>query len=219
MTAPRILVVTVVHHPLDTRILVRQISALTAAGHEVTYAAPFAAFGVEPPAGVRALDLPRSSGRHRLSSVRTARQMIRQWAPEHDVVLIHDPELVVAAAGVTDTAVVWDVHEDTAVTVAYKDWIPRGLSRAAAVGVRGMERWAERHFSLLLAESAYAGRFRQPHAVVPNSTLIDAQAPLPGPGRAVCVSTLTRARGALDVIEVGRLLRPQGIVVDVIGPA
>ena len=219
MTAPRILVVTVVHHPLDTRILVRQIAALTAAGHEVTYAAPFAAFGVEPPAGVRALDLPRSSGRHRLSSVRTARQMIRQWAPEHDVVLIHDPELVVAAAGVTDTAVVWDVHEDTAVTVAYKDWIPRGLSRAAAVGVRGMERWAERHFSLLLAESAYAGRFRQPHTVVPNSTLIDAQAPLPGPGRAVCVSTLTRARGALDVIEVGRLLRPQGIVVDVIGPA
>ena len=35
----------------------------------------------------------------------------------------------------------------------------------------------------------------------------------------MCVSTLTRARGALDLIEVGRLLRPHGIVLDVIGPA
>ncbi len=219
MTALRVMVVTVVHHPLDTRILVRQIAALIAAGHEVTYAAPFASLGVEPPEGVRALDLPRSSGRQRLTAVRAARRLIREWAPEHDVVLIHDPELIVSAAGLPDTVVVWDVHEDTAAAVAYKDWIPRGLSRAAASGVRGMERWAERRFALLLAESAYAGRFREQHAVVPNSTLIDAQAPPPGPGRAVCVSTLTRARGALDVIEVGRLLRPRGIVVDVIGPA
>ena len=61
---------------------------------------------------------------------------VRSLAPEHDVVLIHDPELIVSAAGAPDAVVVWDVHEDTAVAIAYKDWIPRGLSRAAAVGVR-----------------------------------------------------------------------------------
>lgn len=219
MTSLRVLVMTVVHHPQDTRILVRQISALVDAGHQVTYAAPFSAQGVTAPAGVHAVDLPRSSGRQRLAAVRAARRTVRELAARHDVVLIHDPELVFSVAGVTDVPVVWDVHEDTAAAVSYKDWIPVGLDRAVAAGVRMMERWAERRLDLLLAEAGYRDRFRLPHPVVPNSTLVAVDAPAAGTGRVVCVSTLTRARGALDLIEVGRLLRPAGIVLDLIGPA
>lgn len=219
MTSLRVLVMTVVHHPQDTRILVRQISALVDVGHQVTYAAPFSAQGITPPPGVDAVDLPRSRGRHRLAAVRAARRTARELAPKHDVVIIHDPELVLSVAGVKDAAIVWDVHEDTAAAVSYKDWIPGGLDRAAAAGVRMMERWAERRLALLLAEAGYRDRFRRPHPVVPNSTLVEPDAPPPGRGRVVCVSTLTRARGALDLIEVGRLLRPAGIVVDLIGPA
>ena len=219
MTSLRVLVMTVVHHPQDTRILVRQISALVDAGHQVTYAAPFSAQGVTPPPGVHAFDLPRSRGRHRLGAVRAARRTVGELAAQHDVVLIHDPELVLSVAGVTDVPIVWDVHEDTAAAVSYKDWIPAGFDRAAAAGVRLMERWAERRLDLILAESGYVDRFRLAHPVVPNSTLVDDGAPPPGTGRVVCVSTLTRARGTLDLIEVGRLLRPAGIVVDLIGPA
>jgi glycosyltransferase involved in cell wall biosynthesis len=219
VTSLRVLVMTVVHHPQDTRILVRQISALVDAGHQVTYAAPFSAQGVTPPPGVHAFDLPRSRGRHRLGAVRAARRTVRELAAQHDVVLIHDPELVLSVAGVTDVPIVWDVHEDTAAAVSYKDWIPAGFDRAAAAGVRLMERWAERRLDLILAESGYVDRFRLAHPVVPNSTLVDDVAPPSGTGRVVCVSTLTRARGTLDLIEVGRLLRPAGIVVDLIGPA
>lgn len=219
MSSLRVLVMTVVHHPQDTRILVRQIAALVDAGHEVTYAAPFNAVGVTPPPGVVAFDLPRSRGRHRLEAVHAARRTARELASQHDVVLIHDPELVLAVTGLSDVAVVWDVHEDTAAAVTYKEWIPAGLDRMAAAGVRMVERWAERRMDLLLAEAGYRSRFRQDHPIVPNSTLVDAEAAPPGSGRAVCVSTLTRARGALDLIEVGRLLRPLGIVVDLIGPA
>lgn len=219
MTSLRVLVMTVVHHPQDTRILVRQIAALVDAGHEVTYAAPFSAVGMSPPPGVVPVDLPRSRGRHRLGAVRAARRSARELAAQHDVVLIHDPELVLAVTGLTDVAVVWDVHEDTAAAVTYKEWIPAGLDRVAAAGVRMVERWAERRMDLLLAESGYRSRFRHDHTIVPNSTLVDADAAPPGPGRAVCVSTLTRARGALDLVEVGRLLRQDGIVVDLIGPA
>lgn len=219
MTSLRVLVMTVVHHPHDTRILVRQIAALTDAGHQVTYAAPFSAVGVAPPPGVVAFDLPRSRGRRRLSAARAARRAVRELAAQHDVVLIHDPELVLAVTGVADATVVWDVHEDTAAAVTYKEWIPSGLEAVAAAGVRMVERWAERRMDLLLAEPGYRDRFRRQHPIVPNSTLIGDDAPPPGPGRAVCVSTLTRARGALDLIEVGRLLRPEGIVVDLIGPA
>lgn len=219
MTSLRVLVMTVVHHPQDTRIFVRQISALVDAGHQVTFAAPFSAVGVTPPPGVTAFDLPRSRGRHRVAAMRAARRTVRELAAQHDVVLIHDPELVLCVTGVKDVPIVWDVHEDTAAAVSYKDWIPAGLDRAAAAGVRVVERWAERRLDLVLAEAGYRERFRLAHPIVPNSTLVDAEAPPPGPGRVVCVSTLTRARGALDLIEVGRLLRPHGIVMDLIGPA
>ena len=40
LRAVHVLVMTVVHHPEDARILHRQIRALVDAGHEVTYAAP-----------------------------------------------------------------------------------------------------------------------------------------------------------------------------------
>jgi glycosyltransferase involved in cell wall biosynthesis len=210
---------TVVHHPLDTRILVRQIAALVDAGHVVTYAAPFSAHGVDPPVDVATIDLPRSVGRRRLGALRAARRLLRQTASDYDVVLIHDAELILAAASVRDTPVVWDVHEDTAAAVTYKEWIPPALDRVAAGGIRALERWAERRCELLLAEAAYSERFRRPHPVVPNSTIIEGNPPSPGPGRAVCVSTLTKARGALDLIEVGRMLRSHGIVLDIVGTA
>lgn len=44
----RILVVTVVHHPEDARILHREIAALRERGHEIVYAAPFTARSVAP---------------------------------------------------------------------------------------------------------------------------------------------------------------------------
>ena len=48
----RILVVTVVHHPEDARILHRQIAALRERGHRIVYAAPLSARKVTPRAGV-----------------------------------------------------------------------------------------------------------------------------------------------------------------------
>ncbi len=60
--APRVLVMTVVHDPDDARIRYRQLTALLAAGMQVTYAAPFEASHRRPPEGVTAVDLPRQPG-------------------------------------------------------------------------------------------------------------------------------------------------------------
>lgn len=61
----RVLVLTVVHHSEDARILHREIAALIEAGAHVTYAAPFSAYGVPAPAGLDTIDLPRALGRRR----------------------------------------------------------------------------------------------------------------------------------------------------------
>jgi len=67
-----VLVVTVVHHPLDARIALRQIPALLAAGHRVTYAAPWRATGSTTSLPVARLELPRATGRDRLRAMRAS---------------------------------------------------------------------------------------------------------------------------------------------------
>ncbi|WP_309500702.1 glycosyltransferase [Streptomyces shenzhenensis] len=156
-----------------------------------------------------------------------ARTLIAERGHEADVILLHDPELLLALPGTlrrwrrsgTGPVVVWDVHEDTAAALAMKRWVPAPLRPPLRLGVRAAERLAERHLRLLLAEDAYQERFRRTHPVVPNFTTAPAQAPEPPDSeRVVYVGHLSRARGALDLIETARHLGP-GLRVEVAGAA
>lgn len=224
MTAPAsVLVLTVVHHPDDARIRYREIEALLDAGHPVTYAAPFSGYGAHPVerAGLSTLDVPRAVGRRRLRAWRSARRLLAREAPRHDVVIIHDPELLLAALGQRVPHLVWDVHEDTAAAIEVKGWIPALLRRPAAMAVRALERATERRHALLLAEPGYTGRFRRTHPVIPNTTSVPDSVPPPGRDRVVYLGSVTVARGAKVMAEVGRLLHERtngAVTVEIIGP-
>lgn len=215
----RILIVTVVHDPEDARIRYRQIPALQAAGHQVAYAAPFTAFDREPPAGVRALDLPRAQGRRRLGALRAARALIARSGPAADAVLIHDPDLIPAVAGQGRRLppVVWDVHEDTSAALSMREWVPAGVRRPLAVTVRLAERYMQSRHRLLLAEHGYQERFSTRHPVVPNTVPVPSAPPPPGAERVVYLGKITRARGGRELIELAR--RVPEIRFEVIGPA
>lgn len=216
----RVLACTVVHHPEDARILHRQIRALVDAGHEVVYAAPFSAYGVQPREWVTPVDLPRAVGRRRAAAIRTAREQLARVADGAAVVLLHDPELLVSIAGQLRRLppVVWDVHEDTGAALAMKSWLPAALRPVARTAVRGMERVAERRLHLLLAEEGYVDRFRRRHPVVPNVTTVPAVVPPTGDDRVVYLGWLSRARGALDLLDLARRLAPEGVRTELIGP-
>jgi glycosyltransferase involved in cell wall biosynthesis len=216
------LVVTVVHHPDDARIRHRQIAALLDAGWAVTYAAPFSGYDVgrRPHPGLTTVDLPRASGRRRLTALLAARTLLAGEANRHDVVLLHDPELLLAVRGLRiGPPVVWDVHEDTAAALSTKPWLPGPLLGPTRGLVRAAERAAERRHRLLLAEDAYQRRFRRLHPVVPNTALVPPWVTPPDHPRVVYVGHLTRARGVLEMIELGRLLAGTGIRVELIGHA
>lgn len=233
MTTPRrILVVTVVHHPDDARIRHRQIQSLLDAGWQVTYAAPFGDYGLIRPVGIPGLqpiELPRASGRRRIHALRAARALLRDEAPGHDVVLLHDPELLLAMRPLRNLPpVVWDVHEDTAAALQVRPWVPDLLRSPAAWGVHRLERWAEARMPLLLAENEYQARFRRPHVVVPNTTWVPDEPVAPGQPdpdgrqRVVYLGSLTVERGAHELIEVGRHVQAATngqVEVHVIGPA
>lgn len=214
----RVLVLTVVHDPEDARIRHRQIVALRAAGHEVTLAAPFTDYGRPIPPDLNVIDIPRSYGRHRYVAVRTARRLLKRHGRDYDIVLMHDPELVLATVGLDVPGLVWDVHEDTAAALRMKPWLPRFGRPAGVALIRAIERSAERRMPLLLAEESYADRFRKPHTIVRNSVAIPDDVSAPVDDRVVYLGRLTAARGALDLVELGRRLAPE-IQVHLVGPA
>lgn len=205
----RILVVTTVHTPLDARIHRRQIGALVGHGHAVAYAAPFAATGTDPGlagAGVVTRDLPRAVGRRRLGPLLAARRLLRTEGPRHDLVLLHDPELVLAVLGRRRRLppVVLDVHEDTAAALIDRPWVPTPARGLLGRCVRTVERWAERHLHLLLAEASYQRRFDRPQPFVPNVPPLPPSLPSPpGDQRVVYVGRIARSRGATEVLAAG----------------
>jgi glycosyltransferase involved in cell wall biosynthesis len=234
----RVVVCTVVHHPADARIFYREIQAILDAGHDVTYIAPH----LESAAPVREEDqgqgqgqadserrrgslrrvtIPRASGRRRVGALRAAKAALAEQAAGADLLLVHDPELLlVLPPKDRRPPTVWDVHEDTAAALTTKAWLPEWLRPVAAGGVKKAERLAERNLHLILAEHGYRARFAGEHPVIPNTTYVPETAPPPsGPRRVVYVGWISPDRGSAEMVELGRLLKPHGIAVELIGQA
>jgi glycosyltransferase involved in cell wall biosynthesis len=221
----RVVVCTVVHHPADARIYHRQIRALLEAGHQVIYIAPTGAENFSAERSMPQLQIiaiPRSMGRNRLGPLRMARRELARHVAGADLLLIHDPELLLALPPRRKRPpTVWDVHEDTAAALSTKAWLPRPLRPVAAAAVHAAERLAERRLHLILAEQGYVPRFRRAHPVVPNTTYVpETAAPAdPAAQRVVYVGHLSPDRGVAEMIELAGLLRPHGVAVELIGPA
>jgi glycosyltransferase involved in cell wall biosynthesis len=220
----RVVVCTIVHHPADARIYHRQIRALLDAGHQVVYIAPAGSEDFYPEragCSLQVKTVPRAAGRRRIGALLGARKELAREAAGADLLLIHDPELLLALPSRRRRpAVVWDVHEDTAAALSTKAWLPVPLRPPAALAVHTAERMAERYVHLILAEQGYVSRFPRPHPVVPNTTYVPDRPPPPGDDRRVVyVGHLSPDRGVGDMIELARLLRPAGITVELIGPA
>jgi glycosyltransferase involved in cell wall biosynthesis len=234
----RVVVCTVVHHPADARIFYREIQALLDAGHDVTYIAPHeeSAAPVRDEnqgqgqvqgnservrGSLRLVTIPRASGRRRMGALRAARMAMAEQAAGADLLLVHDPELLlVLPPKGKRPPTVWDVHEDTAAALTTKAWLPEWLRPVAAEGVKRAERLAERNLHLILAEHGYNARFAGDHPVVPNTTYVpETAAPPSGPRRVVYVGWISPDRGSAEMVELGRLLKPHGIAVELIGQA
>lgn len=214
-----VLVLTVVHTPLDARIHHRQIRALLDAGHRVRYAAPFTGYGIATADADKRLtpvDVPRARGRRRLRAWFAVRRLVA--TASEDVVIVHDPELLAPLAVTRTPPVIWDVHEDLVASLSDKPWLPRPLRPVVAALVAGMERRVERRHALILAESGYQARFRRPHPVFANRPWLPPSPVVLGRDRVVYLGRVSVLRGGRDLLEVARRLANHDVQVHVIGP-
>ncbi|GII75434.1 hypothetical protein Sru01_04160 [Sphaerisporangium rufum] len=215
----RVCVGTIVHHPEDARILHRQIRALRDAGHEVTYVAPFVHRNVVPPAGVRGIDVPQWAGSRHGRTVAAARAALRAGCRDADLLLVHDLPIL-SALPRRRPPVVWDVRDDVAAALGSSPALPAITRRLLPPLVRRAESRAERRLHLILADASHRDRFAGDHPVIPDAALVPA-APPPASGRdrIVFVGRLSQDRGAAEMVEMARRLRPHGVRLDLIGSA
>lgn len=210
---------TSVHPPLDTRVFWKECRTLARAGYEVVLVAP------DPPVaekdGVRFVGHRRAGSRlERVmqTQVKVFRLALRERAAVYH---FHDPDLLlvgVLLAVLTRRPVIYDSHEDVPRQLLDRVWIPRRLRPVAAATARLVELACVRFFAAVVsAEPGGIGRFPVHKAVlVQNFPLLEEfpVSPIPYDDRenvVVYVGDITKARGA----EV--MVRAMGLVPEHLG--
>jgi glycosyltransferase involved in cell wall biosynthesis len=223
----RVCHITTVHSVDDHRILHKECVSLRAAGYGVTLIAPDADGGTVK--GVSLVGL-RTPARNRLE--RMLRRPVAAYriarALDADLYHFHDPEFLpfgvrLARAG---KRVVYDAHEDVATQFRYKEWLParsrpalaRAVARLEASCVARMDAVVTPSLAALARLAPYQPRrvmvanYPRLDEIVPAATWDDRQ------HAACCVGSITRVRGALELVEAMRYADAELYLAGAISP-
>src|SRR6516162_4152901 len=158
----RIVHLTSVHRPFDTRIFHKECKSLAMAGYDVTLIAPHAAGDlVQDGIKLKAVAPPRNRRERIMSTVgEVYRAAVRQDA---EIYHFHDPELMPVGGllKLRGKKVIYDVHEDYAGTMRGKEWMPPMFQSAAAKAVNvGEAAFAKTYDGVIAATPTIASKFR-----------------------------------------------------------
>lgn len=187
---------TVVHWPDDTRIRERLIRTLST-DFEIIYATRTP--GPTDESGIHHVELPGSRIARNLGAFRVA--LTETW----DVMVIHDPELVVCGVltkVLRRRPVVYDVHEDVPASAFTRSWVPDLLRGPLSVFMKWLMRLAERVVLITLAEPGYQRLFSNKHPVFVNYPDSSGYPPPGGDptGPAVYLGDVTEQRGVGEAV-------------------
>ena len=223
--ALRILHVTTVHQPLDTRIYYKEVRSLADSGYDVRLATTVER--VDRHDGVTLLPLGSREGSRLRRIWRDVRALFTIFSNRDAIVHIHDPELLLVAAlpAFAGTRVVYDVHEFYLERIGASEWLPAPLRAFARAMYDTIERLVLPRFAgVVVVSEAMRPRYERfvpPHRVAlvrnfPNLAAGDleraraAAHPLGGTPYVVHTGGASRLRGFADLVAAAERLRELG---------
>lgn len=215
----RIVHITTVHDPFDTRIFEKMCGSAVAAGCDVTLVAPHVR--EEKIAGVNVLPIRTHSNRIARATlgVREAIHVAKQV--KSDIYHVHDPEVLLGVGALRRVGVVvYDMHENMAASIKHKEWISPWLRPIGAYLWTRLERKLLDGLPVIYAELSYKEDYPwvESGEFVLNMPTIERFTSLQGTSRIgnkiVYVGAVTAARGSLVTMQAIELLNQQNFDVE-----
>jgi glycosyltransferase involved in cell wall biosynthesis len=205
------------HSPFDTRIFIKEASALTSAGYSVSIILPYQS-SVERN-GISIIAVPprlKGFGKLAINPFVIFKKALRQ--PSNSIYHIHDSDILIVGIllKLLGRKVIYDAHEDTPLQIQYQHWIPKWLKKPYAYLYYWLEKLCGWMFdAIIVAEPVIAPYFpkrktflvrnfssiepfkNQPH-VLPYSSRANAIA---------YVGLLSEPRGLFEMLEGAALAK------------
>jgi len=204
----RVVHMSSVHPPYDTRIFLKECRTLVKAGYEVTYVVAMEADAERE--GVKFVTVPASNG-YLGRMFKTSRAVYRSALRLNaDMYHFHDPELVPWALllRLRGKKVIMDVHENTTRDIMIKEWIPKAVRPILAFCFGALERVGAASFNGIVA--AFPGVLDE---LPKKKTVLAGNLPILGelntpssipfnqrPRRAAYVGQMTEIRGIFELL-------------------
>jgi len=223
----RIVHLTSVHPPFDTRIFYKECRTLAQAGYDVVLVVPHDRDAIIDDVQIRAV--PRPQSRWVRMTTTTSRVYRAALEEDADIYHVHDPEMLPYAQllRMRGKPVIYDMHESPPKQMLTKPWIPRLFRAAVARVYRLCEPALMRGLPVVFAEHSYHKYYEwvRRYVVVLNMPILDALLRIEEPQYGVhtigYIGGVAPARGSTITLEALRILKRRGREVhfECVGPA
>ncbi|MCD6519369.1 MAG: glycosyltransferase, partial [Anaerolineae bacterium] len=228
----KVVILSSVHHPLDTRIFYKEAQTLAHAGYQVVLIAPHTS-KEEVISGVRIIGLPRARSRWRRPLL-WGRVLWRALRERGDVYHFHDPELLpigVLLQWLSHKPVIYDAHEWYPGKILLRSWLPKLLRPLVRTLFATVEPLLARQLAATITADHLTAEWLQKHKVpepviLYNYPLRDIYPSPPsrnygahGPNL-LFIGTVGTDRGIFEMLDTVAKLLALGIIAHlyVIGP-
>lgn len=200
-----------VHHPFDTRIFHKECVALAEAGYDVVLLVTGEDAQKPPVEVVKGVTVKRIKKRNN----RINRMLFGAWelylkAKKEQATFIHfhDPELMWIAKLLKNThnIVIYDVHEDYLTSIDQKDYLPRFMKKIFKRLYQLVERFLTKGMAICLAEKYYqenypAGKLILNYPIL-NEALTSRKIIHPHSPTFIYTGNVTKVRGAFEHVDL-----------------
>lgn len=220
----KIVHISTVHCSCDARIFHKEAKSIAAAGYDVILIAEHDKD--ETLDNVKIIGLSKPKNRLERFLKQTWRALRIAISQRAEIYHFHDPEFVPAGVLlklITNTKVIYDVHEDVPNQILDKTWLPIWARKPIALGYRLIERMLIRFLdAIIIAEDSYRKYYfgMKEHVAIKNYPIIkytnniEQKPKLNNNSRkefkTIYVGGITELRGAIEIVKAIKILKDNG---------